>query len=416
MKKQRGKSGGRSTALAGALLIGAASDAFAGEWDLGASVAGELRIFPSDPLYPEQLATFQPSATIEPDIRWESGDRKHQLVLIPFVRIDAMDGARTHGDIREAYYRYTADEWSVLIGFAKVFWGKAESRHLVDIINQDDAVEDIDGEDKLGQPMIQLGLRNDWGRVEVFVLPGFRERTFPGASGRLRFDPPISKDNEIFDADAGRAHVDYAARYSHYIGDFDFGVSVFHGTSREPRFLIEPGATELIPVYDQITQVGADLQYTTGAWLWKFEGAVREGQGETFFASVAGFEYTFYQVFGRSWDLGLLAEHLYDGRDDGLVPFASGLATAAPPTAFENDVFVGTRLALNDAQDTSILAGAIVDIGNGGTAMSIEAERRLGQNWTIELESRLFFNADPADTLFTFRRDDFITARLRRYF
>ena len=44
----------------------------------------------------------------------------------------------------------------LLVGAAKVFWGTAESRHLVDIINQTDAVEDIDEEDKLGQPMVKV--------------------------------------------------------------------------------------------------------------------------------------------------------------------------------------------------------------------------------------------------------------------
>ncbi|MGE4174211.1 MAG: hypothetical protein AB7F41_17235 [Methylocystis sp.] len=403
-----------SMAHAGALAL-LAAPAWAGEWDVGASVAGELRLFPGDPLYPAQLDAVQPSATIEPDIRWQSVDRRHQAVVIPFVRVDAQDAARTHGDIREAYYRYSGDHWSVLVGLAKVFWGKAESRHLVDIINQDDAVEDIDGEDKLGQPMIQASLRGDWGRVEFFVLPGFRERTFPGEAGRLRTDPPVSKEREIFEAPAGRAHVDFAARYSHYVGDVDIGLSVFRGTSREPRFLVEPGGSEFIPIYDQITQFGADIQYTKGAWLWKFEGAVRDGRGDTFFASVAGFEYTLYQVLGSA-DLGLLAEHLYDGRDEDIAPFAGGFASAAPLTPFDNDVFIGARLAFNDAQDASLLAGAVIDLADATTAMSIEAERRIGANWTIEIESRLFFNADAANPFAFFRRDDFATLRLTRYF
>ncbi len=70
------------------------------------------------------------------------------------------------------------------VGVRRVFWGVTEFQHLVDIINQSDSVEDIDNEDKLGQPMINLSLVKDWGIVDFFVLPYFRERTFAGAEGR----------------------------------------------------------------------------------------------------------------------------------------------------------------------------------------------------------------------------------------
>ena len=391
--------------------------AVAGEWDFGAEVAGEVRYFPVEPRFPGQFEHWQPSLILQPDLRWENDNGKHQLVIIPFGRIDAEDDERTHFDVREAYYRYVSDnDWTLLIGAAKVFWGTAESRHLVDIINQTDAVEDIDEEDKLGQPMVQLSLLKDWGQLDFFVLPGFRTRTFPGTSGRLRFGLPADTDDPIFERDARRGAVDYAARYSNYFGDWDVGLSVFHGTSREPRFAISPSNSDLLPVYDRITQGGADIQYTSGAWLWKGEAIVRAGQGDTFFASVAGVEYTLYQIFGKSWDLGLLAEYLYDGRDEGFVAEPFGLTSAAPVTVSQNDVFAGARLALNDTQDTSMLAGVTVDADDQSMSMFIEAERRLGENWTAEFESRLFFNVDPTNIADAFRDDDLLTVRLTRYF
>ena len=200
----------------------------AGEFDIGLEVAGELRYFPNDPLYPDQFEHFQPSVSFEPDIRWESEDRKHQFVFVPFVRVDSRDDERTHFDLREGFYRYNADGgWSLTLGAAKVFWGRTESRHLVDIINQTDAVEDIDEEDKLGQPMANLTLINDWGTVDLFLMSGFRTRTFPSADGRLRFALPVGPDAEIINRDWGRGAIDVAARYSHYIGNWDFGVSIF---------------------------------------------------------------------------------------------------------------------------------------------------------------------------------------------
>jgi len=49
----------------------------------------------------------------------------------------------------------------LLVGINSVFWRVVESNHLVDILNQTDLIEDIDGEEKLGQPMISLSTQQD---------------------------------------------------------------------------------------------------------------------------------------------------------------------------------------------------------------------------------------------------------------
>ncbi|MEE8544818.1 MAG: hypothetical protein V3T29_03305, partial [Alphaproteobacteria bacterium] len=164
--------------------------------------------------------------------------------------------------------------------------------------------------------------------------------------------------------------------------------------------------TMLIPFYDQIHQVGVDVQYTTGAWLWKFEGLAREGQGEPFGAFVGGFEYTLYQIFESDADLGLLSELLYDGRDPG----------GAPPTAFDNDLFLGARLALNDVQDTSVLGGTVIDLVDGTTSFRVEAERRLGDAWKLGVEIQFVAHAAADNLLATLDQDGFILLRLSWFY
>jgi hypothetical protein len=271
-----------------------------------------------------------------------------------------------------------------------------------------DLVEDVDGEDKLGQPMINLNADRNWGALGLFVLPGFRERTFPDDEARLRGPLPIDSDNATYESGAGAGHVDFAVRWSHVITDWDIGLSYFRGTSREPRFVPGVGAAGqpvLVPHYDQIDQTGLDVQLTTEAWLWKLEAMTRGGHGDRFLAVVGGFEYTFYQLDGGNADLGVLAEYLYDGRN-----------AAAPATIADDDIFIGMRLALNDPQDSNLLAGAIVDRSSGATALSVEAERRLGDSWKLELEGRLFLAAPVDDVLFGIRDDDYVTLRLTRFF
>ncbi|MCV6605726.1 MAG: hypothetical protein OIF34_10500, partial [Porticoccaceae bacterium] len=196
---------------------------------------------------------------------------------------------------------------------------------------------------------------------------------------------------------AGQWHQDVAVRYSHYFGDWDLGASYFRGTNRQARLLPDNSGEWLIPNSDQIDQLGIDLQYTWEAWLLKFEGIYQNSSVDNFFATVAGFEYTFYQVAESSTDIGVLLEYQYDGRND-----------AAPVTLADDDLFAGVRWSLNDAQDTALLAGVAVDRHSGEQFYNIEAETRIGQNITAELRARFLTGSEPGESAFFVERDDYI--------
>ena len=262
---------------------------------LSGFVGAELRGFVDDARFDSQFDGLQPSLIVQPEFTLFPQDSDDQFNFIPFARLDSRDSRRTHFDVREAYWLHVSDEWELLAGVNRVFWGVAESRHLVDIINQTDLVEDLDGEDKLGQPMINLSAQRDWGALSLFVMPWFRERTFPGKNGRLRF-PLVTDGDPDYQSSDKQHRPEVALRYSHYIGAWDFGLAYFNGTSREPRFLLNSNATRLVPFYDLIKQVGTDVQFTHEGWLWKFEGLWRAQHGDHFLATVGGFEYTLYQL------------------------------------------------------------------------------------------------------------------------
>jgi len=343
-------------------------------------IAAEGRFFTQSALRPEQRA-YDFSLVLQPELSYAWASDRDRITFVPFARLDQQDSHRTHGDIRELYWLHVGERWKLRLGLAKVFWGVTESQHLVDIINQTDLVENIDGEDKQGQPMINLTLLRSWGTLDFFVLPGFRERTFPGPHGRLRPIPRVDPEQVCFTSRLGRAHVDAAIRWAHRFGDWDIGLVHFYGTSREPLLL--PGMTStgqpvLVPRYDIINQTSMDLQWTTGSWLWKLETITRSGQGDRFAALTAGFEYTFGNVLDSGANLGVLAEYLFDSRGQAVPPF------------FADHIFIGLRLALNDVQSTEALVGSIVDRVSGATVFSLEASRRVGERWKLSLEVRVF--------------------------
>jgi hypothetical protein len=373
--------------------------------DFSGYVAAEGRFFLHDPLYPGQNKN-NASLAIQPEYyhEWENGS---SFIFVPFARIDSADSERTHFDIRELNYLWLDDSWELRIGVGKVFWGVTEFVHLVDIINQTDGVESIDGEDKLGQPMINLSIPRNWGVVDFFVLPYFRERTFPGREGRLRFNPMVDTDNAVYESADEEHHVDFAVRYSHSIENWDFAIYNFNGTGREPtllRGLDENSQTILIPYYEQINQTGLDLQIVVGEWLWKLEALYRTGQGDSFFAAVGGFEYTFIGIAETHMDLGVLNEWAYDERGD----------KAATP--FENDVMFGLRLTVNDAASSELLAWFSQDLKSSFHTIGLEGSRRFGDNWRLSIEARALIDPPEDDLLYSMRDDDFVRLEMAYYF
>ena len=391
------------------MMLFAAASPVAADFELTGTLGAENRLFFEKGTLPGQIETYQGSLELELDARWTLSDGKFDVVAVPYARLDGRDNRRTHFDMREAYVRYNGNTIGVRAGLAKVFWGVAESVHLVDIINQSDVIEDIDNEDKLGQPMLEVTLQKDWGQLTGYVLPAFRKRIFPRQEGRLRLPLPIENDLARFDqgSDDG-ADVDFALRYSHYFGDWDVGLSFFHGASREPRFVLNSAAVAFAPYYDDITQFGVDVQYTNEAWLWKLEAIVRDTPFETFSAAVGGLEYSFYGITEAGADLGIIVEFQYDDRNEN--PLVS------PITIADNDLMTGVRFTMNDAQDTSVLAGTVTDINDGSMSGVLEASTRFGDNWVGEIEGRFFLNVDPDNALVGFKDDSHLMLRLTRYF
>ena len=373
----------------------------------------EPRGFTQSPAHPRQNRNGV-SLAVQPELYHSFDDDRQSLLFSPFLRLDTADDRRTHFDVRELLYQRVFDDAELRIGIGRVFWGVTESYHLVDIINQTDLVENIDREDKLGQPLVNLTFIRDWGALDLFMLPGFRERTYPGREGRLRSEPFVDTDRARYESGAGRQRIDYAVRWSHAIGDFDMGVAHFHGTSREPRLLPEcatPGCNPvtgegfvLAPRYEVVHRTSLDLQATRDATLWKLEALHESGQGDSYVAWVAGFEYTWFGINESDMDLGLLVEHLFDGRGGNA------------PHPLENDVFAGVRLAFNDEASTELLAGVIADGEGDATNLNLEASRRIGERWKVELEARAWTAVDRDDAMYPLNRDDYVQLTLSRFF
>jgi len=371
--------------------------------EVNGKVGVSALLFQHAPLYDKQHRQ-QWSALAELEFYHSWNDDQDSILFKPYARVDQHDSERSHFDIRELMWLHVGEDWELRTGIGKVFWGVNEANHLVDIINQDDQVDDISGDPKLGQPMVNLSLIRDWGTVDLFVLPGFRERTFPGEEGRLRGPLAVDTDHAEYESSAENKHVDFALRWSHTFDDYDMGLYYFRGTNRDPRLMVKQtssGEISLIPYYDQIDQFGLDFQATLEAWLWKLEALHRKDEFDSFAAVSGGFEYTFVGIMESATDLGIIMEYSWDERADPAL------------NQFQNDVMFGARFAFNDAQSTEILAGLVQDLDYSELrSFQIEASRRLGEDWKLSLELRLFSDHE----LNPISDDDHLQLTLEKYF
>ena len=380
-----------------------------------------------------------------------SDDGRHHFAIEPFGRVDWRDDERTHADLRQAKYELVLGRLELMVGLDKVYWGVTEAVHLVDVINQTDAVDGADGEDKLGQPMIRASYESGWGTLTLYGMPLFRERTFPGRHGRPRIDFVIDPDRTRYEHADENEHFDWAMRYFHYIGPFEIGLSYFDGTAREPvmepiifrngeeftglacpptaegllnsaavandcLLILSEGTglplggevgeidVKLAPFYPLMRQASIDLQAVFGSWLFKLEALQRKQLDDDYVLATGGVEYSLYGLFDSEVDLGMIAEYVWDERgSDALNPF-------------QNDLFLGARWGLNDVASTAILMGGAVDLGNGATILSMEAERRIGDDIKISLEARGFASVPDDDPLAFLEDEGFAQMRIAYFF
>jgi hypothetical protein len=426
-----------STALALALC---ATPAFALDIDFEGNVELELRHFPRESktaagaLDPQREQDFAALAG-ELELGLFSPSGAHAVILKPFARIDQHDHERSHADLREAKYRYVNGPLEVSIGADKVFWGVTEFLHLVDIINQTDNVESVDGEQKLGQIMLRASYASRYGTLTAFHLPHFRIRQYTDpVSGRPNAGFTVDDSTTHFETGetgaAARRVSDYALRYQNSFGPFDVGLSWFDGTAREPQLLAtgQTRADNGLPIvqayYAELTQAGLDAQATLGPWLLKLEvtnttenrklpdplaggrPTLRMDVEEVEITrATGGIEYTFYNLFNSGTDLGLVAEYMYDEREEDA------------PHPFGNDFGLGLRWTANDPQSTAILIGGLIDHNTDSTSVSLEAERRIGRNFKAILEARFQDKVGEGDTFAAAVADeDSVRFRLAYYF
>lgn len=388
-----------------ALVLLAMTRAAAADGAVAGDVSVDGRIFAASPAYAGQARDDEVSVRVEPDFTYKTENAHHALALRPFYRLDPVDDQRSHADLRQARYDYSGEHFSFGAGVGTFSWGVLESYRPTDIMNQTDFVESYRGDAKLGLPFVQVGWLTEKWSFRLYYLPYFRERTFPGVRGRLRFAANVDTDGATFEPRLGAFFPSGAARVSYRGDNLDVNFGLLSGLSREPRFVAELTTGSVAPRYDLMQSASIDLQWAVGGFVLKGEGYARvlTTKLTPYGGGGIGADYMIPEAIAGA-DVALAIEYLQDFRP-----------IDAPITLFKHDAFAGVRVAANDSGNTTINTGALVDVTDGTTFGRLDCTHSFGDHFRGSVDVNLFLG--PQGTLAgSFRKDSYGGAHVAYYF
>ncbi len=319
------------------------------------------------------------------------------------VREDEKDSGRRITEARQAYFRTPFAGFDVFLGNRQEFWGKAESKNVVDLINQSDAAANEGKSGKLGALSISAERYVDIGDLQLWYISGFREKTFNDSDAHP--SSGLTVNSAQYARKDGKDADDFAVRLSSFAGDWDLAGSVFYGTARDPILTVAVGGKALNPYYALQKSIGLEAQFTGDATLLKWEslhGTQSSLIGtHNFSAAVAGIEYTYYRSFETKLDIGLIGEVQHDDR---------------PQAAANQFGVAGVRLVFNDIADSNILFLLSADSKIDQSIVSLEASQRINDVTSVKLTSQ-FYNARTATSAYgQLSDDDAVTLTLNMFF
>lgn len=317
-------------------------------------------------------------------------------------------------DMRELHAAYTEETWRMRLGMHRVTWGASDVVSVVDIINPVDRIDWLDRPEKRGQPMLAFTIWPPFGQFDLYLLPIFRPFLFPADRSRLRPAKPVASELSLYESGTERQSFDVAMRYRMSWNPVELSLHYFEGRNRLP-FLVEPADIPetvrpdapddvLIPFYEDLIQLGLDIQWVVADWLWKGEWAYREGYADHYVLGIGGFETPL--PLSIPGELRCIAEYAFDSR--GKKPTAN--------TILDNDLFVGIRWNGMNAGGTEIRTGMLIDMDGGERVGIAQIQHRTGPRSLLKCNLSIFAGTCDRSLLHLVRKDDYLRVQWTRFF
>ncbi len=431
-------------------------------FDVQGRLSFETQRFLDTGLYQQQTeyslgTVFETELYAEPEIE---GSYNWGVTFAPFYRHDVIDSSRTHGDIRKASIDWYGDSLELGFGWKQVFWGTTNTQNLVNVINPADGLEGGAGlgGTKLGLLMANALFFTDFGQVELYLMPVFREQDFAGEESRLRLGFRFEEDEARYEDGDEDRNLDVGIRWTHDIGDFTVGISYFKGTNRQPTFVpvftqenltleqqlafaqiedqcsADPECTDafvpileayfeanpsdlqaieggiavrdlsnlaldqliaLAPLYETFGQAGIEVAWLVAGSTFTLEAIYREKGTD-----LRGNEGP-YAAAVTGWEYGWsnLFDSVWDLRL--IVEYHWDERGDIATSLFEDDLALIYFLNLNNLSNTAIILALFQDLTGGGTIMNLGTSYNLNSFWKLSFNATMFFSDEESPLLET---------------
>ena len=299
---------------------------------------------------------------------------------------------RTFIRLDELYGKYNFDNDMIFGGRNIRFWGALEANNVVDTFNTKDLR--TDGLDTQKQGAWNVAYTHYTESGEISVIVKLYEEKQPMAAypyvyyffpEGLVYDKDLQSEESLYRPTvyltwSGSTQSDYP---------IDYAFILQHGFDNQRAFESTTDLATLVTTLNEKAYiVNKAMTYNTmvvGSTLLKVEAQVTDVVDATYSSSPSGplrvedyyqfglgVEHTLTGVIGDA-DLGLIGEYYYYNTFEQGDDIADDLALFQ---IFQNDLFLGLRYTFNDASDSSIIAGAIIDLEYEEQSYSVKYETR----------------------------------------
>ena len=130
--------------------------------NLNTKLIADFRLYPNS-----NAGTIDSGQSLELNIDAYKDFGATRAVLELVARFDDQDSGRRILDARQAYISSEIGAFEIYVGNRQEFWGKAESKNIVDVVNQQDGAADQGGAGKLGAPSLSVERYTEYGDLQV---------------------------------------------------------------------------------------------------------------------------------------------------------------------------------------------------------------------------------------------------------
>jgi len=315
--------------------------------------------------------------------------------------VSQKDNNRTFLRINEFYTQYEGEDFKVLFGKNILFWGALEAYNIVDTFNIQDTRNDSLTTDKIGA--YNLTYSHYFEDSELSVIFKIHEQKNKMANESYIYS--ILNENISYKNDLeSKSSLDRPSLYLTYNGS-TYGDDY----SLDYAFIYENGydSQRYITINDnQFVQhaylVNKFLTYNTlvfDSTLYKLEALytnITEDKNISDYIHVSlGVEHTL-DALDNGNEIGLIAEYYYYKTFEN-----EKLDDLSLAQNFQNDLFLGIRYSFNDADDSNIVGGVILDTQYDEQSYYVEYETRIFDIAKVKLDYRYIEPSNTYNTVYS---------------